>query len=188
MIQGNDTIVLNIPYDIHHGGTIVFKNKGHKIINRDGNEKRGNFTATINFDLDDTIFSITSFDSSSIECDMKISFVEAMCGFSKHIEHPNGSIIYFSSESTIKMDTKYKLVSKGLPSNIKGISGDLYITFFIGSLDATPDQIEQMKKIFPQTHEEKSESDIDGGTLIESISNDKENDDGQSGTPECQTM
>ena len=121
---------------VKHNDMIAIKGQGHELLpeNKNGNKSRGDIVVVIEEQEHDTfkrgVVIQGKMDPSNILMTMEISLAEALCGFSRSIDHLNGDKLFINSINVIEDGDIKFLADSGLP-NKKGQYGRLFITFKI---------------------------------------------------------
>lgn len=119
---------------VKHNDMIAIKDQGHELLpeNKHGNKSRGDVVIVIEEQEHDTfkrgVVIQGKMDPSNISMTMEINLAEALCGFSRSIDHLNGNKLFINSINVIEDGDIKLLVDSGLP-NKKGQYGKLFVKF-----------------------------------------------------------
>jgi DnaJ-class molecular chaperone len=125
-----DSLEININPGFKTSDTHEIKNKGH-ILFENGVEIIGSVMITIE-EEDTSSFTRDTKRPEHLRCNQDITFIEALCGFKKEIEHPSGDKVVVEYNDIIKQNKLYRVNNKGMPVYDRNNTfGDLLIKFNI---------------------------------------------------------
>jgi DnaJ-class molecular chaperone len=163
LIKEIHTININIPKGIRHNEYVIVENEGNEDLNIKGRSKVVVFINELNHEKFKRGISLNkNADPSNLLYELNISLVESLCGFSKSIEHIDGSTINIKSDNIIKNDTLKIVINKGMPKYNSFGNGDLYIKFNVvfPEEDFLTDNVKsKLKEIFNYKYYENDTDD-----------------------------
>ena len=166
--QEEGEIDIDIKPGFHYNSQIEIKNKGH-IIEENGSEIIGSIIIIISEKKND-IFERDPKKQENLIYIHKITFIEALCGFSLELQHPSGKTLFIESNEIINGSSQYKIINKGLPIFNNGkMYGDIIFDFeIIYPNKITEEEKEKLSTLFNHKIKEcsKPNSDIITGNLI----------------------
>ena len=175
-------VEIDIKPGVHSNSQIEIKNKGHIIVEDDASELIGSIIIIISESVS-TIFERDTKKNENLIYKHKLTFVEALCGFTLEIPHPSGKTLLVESNELINGLSQYKINNKGLPVFNRGKTyGDIIFKFeIVYPNEITEEQKEKLATLFNYKNKEcsKPETEIITGNLILSLDDDteSENDD-----------
>ena len=181
--QEESEVEIDIKPGVHSNSQIEIKNKGHIIIEEDGSELIGSIIIIISESVS-TIYERDTKKKENLIYKKKLTFIEALCGFSLELPHPSGKTLFFESNEVINGSAQYKINNKGLPIFDRGkIYGDIIFKFeIVYPTEISEEQKEKLAKLFNYKNKECiiPVSEIITGNLIldEDDEEESENDTG----------
>lgn len=124
---------IKIDPGIRAGDVIDIKNEGHESL--DENDKKGKILVLIE-EKSHNVFKRgvvihDRMNPANICLELKINFVESLCGFIKSFKHLDGKEHYISKHNVIQNGDIYFIEEHGLPYRGKNKRGDLFIKFIV---------------------------------------------------------
>ena len=180
--QEEGEVEIDIKPGVHSNSQIEIKNKGHIIVEDDSSELIGSIIIIIS-EKTSTIYERDLKKKENLIYKHKLSFVEALCGFTLEIPHPSGKTLLVESNELINGLSQYKINNKGLPVFNRGKTyGDIIFKFeIVYPNEITEEQKEKLATLFNYKNKEcsKPETEIITGNLILSVDDEteSENDD-----------
>lgn len=118
LILETKTIQLHLTPEHISGMPFIFGREGNQTLN----QERQDLICQLNL-LPHSVFKIKG---NNLLCDITISLKEALTGFNRKLNHPNGEIIDIDVQEVINYNTKIKIENKGVLE-----SGNLVVGFSI---------------------------------------------------------
>lgn len=180
--QEEGEVEIDIKPGVHSNSQIEIKNKGHIIVEDDSSELIGSIIIILSEKVS-TIYERDTKKNENLIYKHKLSFVEALCGFTLEIPHPSGKTLFVESNESINGLSQYKIINKGLPVFDRGKTfGDIIFKFeIVYPNEITEEQKEKLATLFNHKNKEcsKLETEIITGNLILSVDDESEseNDD-----------
>jgi DnaJ-class molecular chaperone len=139
---GKYTLKFKIEPGVKHHDTVIIDGKGHEILpeSRGSGNKRGDVVVVIN-ELEHATFKRgvvieDHMDPANLSMTMEINLAEALCGFSRSINHFGKNKLFVTSINIVKDGDIKFIADAGLPyknknKNKKGKFGKLFVKFKI---------------------------------------------------------
>ena len=135
-IEVEHELCVNIPAGSYDGYVVIIENEGNYIPKDERlNPKTTKTNVHVNIkEIEDSVFmrnfileNIDKNNQYNIACDIKISFIESICGFKKEIEHISGNKLEIINKKSVYSGDYLVYKNKGMPHINSDLYGDLFI-------------------------------------------------------------